>query len=305
MPVAHGVLTIAHGYPRYAEYAVDLARSIRLRDRDVPLAVATNLSPDLFHGLYDVIIPWDFRKTRGLSSKLDMYDASPFETTLFIDADCFVLRSLEPVFRYFDGVDFGVYGRMDRREEWWWINHGPASVRAAMPTVADYPVFNGGVYFFRKSPTAEFVFGRAREWREEYVAAGIIKPGGSMPEEPLICLAMTEAGLTTLDAEPLHVMVVPETATRWFHIDVVRGESTFRERGRRVRPEIVHFAIPWKDAYLQLRESRRVALAYANGKLTWRDEAVARLGALREWLGYRKHSAVQSVRRRFGRGAGR
>ena len=38
-----GVLTIVHSQAKYARHAVNLARSIRLRDPDLSLAVATNL----------------------------------------------------------------------------------------------------------------------------------------------------------------------------------------------------------------------------------------------------------------------
>ena len=50
-----GVLTIAHTKRTYATQAVTLARSIRLRDPDMPLA--TDLDARLFRGLYDIVIP--------------------------------------------------------------------------------------------------------------------------------------------------------------------------------------------------------------------------------------------------------
>ena len=43
MTMIRGVLTIVHSQAKYARHAVNLARSIRLRDPDLSLAVATNL----------------------------------------------------------------------------------------------------------------------------------------------------------------------------------------------------------------------------------------------------------------------
>ena len=60
MTCSKGVLTIAHGHPRFARQAVNLARSIRLRDPEMPLAVVTDLPAALFEGMFDSIIEWNF-----------------------------------------------------------------------------------------------------------------------------------------------------------------------------------------------------------------------------------------------------
>ena len=51
MNIGKGVLTIAHGQSRFACQAVNLARSIRLRDPNLPLAVVTDLPAALFEGM--------------------------------------------------------------------------------------------------------------------------------------------------------------------------------------------------------------------------------------------------------------
>ena len=66
MTATKGVLTIASGQPKYARQAIDLARSIRLHDLDLPLAVVTDLPAALFEGMYDFVIPWDFTQWQGL-----------------------------------------------------------------------------------------------------------------------------------------------------------------------------------------------------------------------------------------------
>ena len=58
MTTSKGVLTIAHTKPKYVRQAVNLARSIRLRDPNLPLAIATDFEASAFDGLYDHIIPW-------------------------------------------------------------------------------------------------------------------------------------------------------------------------------------------------------------------------------------------------------
>lgn len=60
MNMSRGVLTIAHTNVRYVREAVALARSIRLRDPHLPLAVATNFDPAVFENAFDIVIPWNF-----------------------------------------------------------------------------------------------------------------------------------------------------------------------------------------------------------------------------------------------------
>jgi len=73
MNKSKGVLTLIYGKPEYARQAVNLARSIRLRDPNLPLAVATDLDPALFEEMYDHVIPGNSRNGRaGLRSWMDV-----------------------------------------------------------------------------------------------------------------------------------------------------------------------------------------------------------------------------------------
>ena len=99
-----GVLTIAHSKMKYARQALNLARSIRLHSPGLPLAVATDLDEDFFKGLYNHVIPWDFSIWKGLVSKLEIFQITPFRTTLYLDSDCITVASLENVFAYFEGA---------------------------------------------------------------------------------------------------------------------------------------------------------------------------------------------------------
>ena len=265
----------------------------------MPLAVVTDLPRTEFAGFYDHIIEWDFTQCPRLMSKLEIYDASPFDVTLFIDSDCFVLQPLEQTFRYFGDSDFNVYGRMMERPGWFQYNF--ENIHAEMPAEA-YPVFNGGVYFYRKSALAERIFRRAKDLRSHYKSLRLPVTSKGIAEEPLICLAMAEAGLALADMRALDVMYFVKGGHRSISIDVVRGDAAFFNGDRLVHPHIVHFAYPWTDSYLHLRESRRMARAYEKGlgtTLTWPEEAILRMDALSARLAQKGRNVRDRVSRRL------
>jgi len=264
VPEPKGVLTIAHTKPKYATQAVTLARSIRLRDPDMRLAVATDLDARLFRGLYDIVIPWDFSRRPGVLCKLDVYDISPFETTLFIETDCLAVRSLELVFDYFRDRPFAVFGRNEPTTHY---IQSPDKVANLVPS-ATYPVFNGGLYYFQKSPLAAAVYHDAKALLPQYDDLGLARiyhssacPNGVECDEPLFSLAMAKAGLTAVDDPRLDIMFAPEKPLFEIDIDVLAGTCSFMRCGRLVHPVLPHFVGARDSGEAYLRESMRLEVA--------------------------------------------
>jgi hypothetical protein len=235
-----GILTIAHTVPRYAKEAVSLARSIRLRDPYMPLAVATNLSADLFEGMFDIVIPADFTQWIGLLSKLMAYELSPFEETLLVDTDCLALDSVSKAFDALSGAELGVIGKnvMDHFVHF----HTMDVVRRLWPSDT-YPIFNGGIYYFRKSHVAAEVFRLVREMSTQYEELGMRRLGKSLNEEPLMTVAMARMGLRASDDEVNCAMgIAPYTKYGiGSDIDVIAGRGSTQWNGHRVSPVFMHF----------------------------------------------------------------
>ena len=190
---AKGILTIAYGKQKYVLQAISLARSIRLRDPDLLLAVATDFPETIFGGHFNEVIPWDFTEWPDLVSKLEIFNISPFETTLFLDADCLAIQSLELVFAYFEGQHFAVFGQNTLKIDGWITSLN--RIQKAIPSKS-YPLFNGGLYYFTHSPLANEVFFRARLLRKSYDELELKRTWrGTENEEPLISLAMAQLGL--------------------------------------------------------------------------------------------------------------
>ena len=276
-----GVLTIAYGKPKYVRQAVNLARSIRLRDRDLPLAVATDLPPAAFEGYFDQVIPWDFSEWPELLSKLEIYAITPFATTLFLDADCLVVQSLETVFDYFDGQQFAVFGRNEPEAIWF---RSLETIQAAVPSPT-YPIFNGGCYYFTKSAQAEAIFQRARRLVQDYDDLQLFRSRtGKENDEPLISLTMAQAGLKATDDPRLDVLHAPERPKYPIHIDVLAGECQFMRRGRLVKPVIVHFVGMRDTIYAYRREALRLEVAFRGPFFPYYHNSIIRLLTYAQWF---------------------
>ncbi len=246
-----GILMLAHSRPKYIRQAKWLARSIRYRTSGVPIAVATDLDAAAFDGLFDVVIPWQFGRWPGVACKLELFDISPFDTTLALDTDCLCVRSMLPVFDYFAGQDFTVYGA--NLPDYHWAD-GTDFYRTVVDAES-YPSFNGGLYYFRKSPIAREVFERAKGFSENYHTLGLSRPRGKYNDELLISLAMASLGLRATDKTDRVIMVAPEEPAFAIDLDLLRGHCAFVRRGRVVEPEIVHFVgvREWIPAYRRER----------------------------------------------------
>jgi hypothetical protein len=296
-PTGRGVLTVAADHPKYAEQAVALARSIRLRDRNIPLAVLTNLPEENFLGLYDYVISWDFQGYPGLLSKLVVYDGSPFEETLFLDADILAVRSVNEVFDCFAGHSFAVWG-INLVEPIWFrgiVDH----VRSIVPAET-YPNFNGGLVYFRRSDTAHQVYKQAKNFIASYDELRLRRRRDvPMNEEPLLSLAMAQTGLHAVRRADLCLMASP-----WLprceetKLDVLAGFSKVPRPEGFVQPALVHFVGQRKRAFAYSRELRRLAAAYPSGRLSYLHDAFLRATSYIHWrLTRRSSKSVHRQRR--------
>ena len=266
-----GVLTIAHSKPKYIRQAVSLARSIKLRAPDIPLAVVTNFPPERFEGLYDQVIQWDFSLRSGIICKLDVYEMSPFDTTLFIEADCLVVKPLHLVFDYFSGHHFAVFGRNEATTPYF---QSYEKVFTAVPS-ATYPIFNGGLSYFEKSTPAEAVYRTARQLFHRYDELNLARvyhssrlPHGTECDEPLFSLAMATHGFKAFDNPHLDIMAAPERPLFNIDIDILAGNCSFIRGGRLVHPVIPHFVGVRDTCYEYLRETLRLEAVYRHRRLS-------------------------------------
>lgn len=290
MTKSRGILTIAHGDPRYARQAINLMRSVRLHDSRIPLAVVTDFDADYFRGLVDFVVPWKFTKRVGLVAKLDLYEMSPFDITLFLDSDLLVFRTLDPLFDVFSGSSFTTIG--DNRENVVWFR-SMELIRREIPSDT-YPSFNGGMYYFRKDATAERVFAGAKALHARYAEMRLKRLRGLEDEQPLFSMSMAQQGMRVLPPLIDGVLYDPIWPNGMrVETDVLAGRCAQIEDGARRPRAILHYYGDAADSYGYIRDVLRLESAFAHGDRRPRFEGLLRLRALIAWLSRPPHGLAR------------
>ena len=241
-----GFITMAYGGQRYLDQAISLARSVKLHMPAQKIALVTDRDTRIEP--FDEQIRMKDFSAAGTVLKRKMYEYSPFEETLFIDSDCLLTRDCTDQIDAIRKWDFSpvvntylVAGDTDL-----WLEDVGEAVRKVGG--ANFPKFNGGVYFFRKSETAAKVFAGGEEMLERQSELGILDFDKAGPgEETLLGLAMAQIGISDLYDDEGRLMRTPLNATGPIHLDIYGGECSFEKNGERVEPAVVHFCGEWID----------------------------------------------------------
>jgi len=168
-----GVLFVATG-ERYIECARAAAESVKRHMPDLPIALASDrarlglargASGDPFS--YHLDIADGHRR-----SKVDQLARTPFERTVFLDADIRVLHPIDDLFDLLDQFDIAMAHAHTR-------NRDAVRVvwRVSLPDA--FPQYNTGVIAYRMTDAMQTLLD---DWREAYHSAGFRKDQVTMRE---------------------------------------------------------------------------------------------------------------------------
>jgi hypothetical protein len=152
---SRGYLTMAARHGRYLEMAVDMALSLR-EHTSLPIGLAADealaaTAQTRYAGVFDVVtlVPRRFREGRAL--KYGSAVASPFEETIFVDADCVVLGAMDGLLDMLVHCDMAMTGELLGPEED--RQHHGFSTRSLMRKFGldRYLKTNSGLFCFRRS----------------------------------------------------------------------------------------------------------------------------------------------------------
>jgi hypothetical protein len=258
VPRDRGVLTIAYGSDRYLEMAKSLARSLQLHSPQVPRAVVTDSADDAeLKRLFDVCIPLNRELGSGFQQKLYLDKYTPFGRTLFLDSDSLVVTDVDAIWRYFEGVHFGIPGSVR-------LKRGDVDPNMDVDYILnqfdllDVPKFNSGLICFESCAapvfdTARGLLARHRELR--------FSNGDNPFDEPILAVAMALHGISLVQ-EDERTMRTPAGLRGNLTIDVAQGVARFNKHGTVVRPGIVHFAGPFAASFQYRRECYKLRTGY-------------------------------------------
>ncbi len=153
--MADGVLYVARGH-RYLQAAQTSARSVRAVTPGVSIAIVTD-EPGATG--FDTVVP--LAEPDGYRAKVVGMLASPFERTLFLDADTYAAADVAELFELLDAFDLAAA-------------HAPNRVVLELDDVPDaFPELNTGVIAFRRNAAVERFL---RGWLEEYDRLRLLHP---------------------------------------------------------------------------------------------------------------------------------
>lgn len=197
MQANRGILLLALGHPYYARMAYNLLVSIRLHDQELPVAIAVNgegfdmLTPEQ-QAQFSKVIRID-EYADPYRAKLDLDKISPFQKTIFLDADMVWNNSHSPseLFDELDGIDFTIINRdrvsTDASILSCWIDL--PKVKEAYGHEAVYDISSEVIYWEKGTK----VFKTARKHYKN-AKVQVKEFGKGFPDEAYIMLALEELG---------------------------------------------------------------------------------------------------------------
>jgi hypothetical protein len=200
-----GIAIIATGSPFYGRMAYNLAVTIKAVE-DIPVAVlcsgsGLNHLSDRQKKVFDHIIEID---TTAFAAKLSLYDYTPFEKTLYLDADMAWLPKKTPyqLFAELDGVHFtsiteGYYDYKTNQDHGnrmyhYWCN--PLEAKERYNLTDKYYQWRSEVIYFEKGSVAKKLFSDAKKIYAK-PKVDLKRFAGHVPDELAINIAASKNGI--------------------------------------------------------------------------------------------------------------
>lgn len=195
-----GILLLATGHPYYGRMAYNLAMSIKAVDHDFPICIihserSLNHLSDNQKKYFDEMILLPEDEAKGFAGKLHLDLLSPFEETLFLDADMAWLPKKGPNDLFnelseveYTGITEGYYDiDTQNRDEiskkyYFWAD--------VDEIIKKYDIESGKIYqwrseviYFKKTDRVRSFFATAKEIHSSHGLKSIIMFGHQIPDE--------------------------------------------------------------------------------------------------------------------------
>jgi hypothetical protein len=277
--INRAVLTIATGKTIYLDMAVNLARSFKWwhKNSSIQFVLATDqkhlIPPDLLD--IEIIELQPGQYGQGFSPKLHLDKLATATQTLFVDADCLCVGSLESIFDRFTGHSVSVVGRTISEGEWF----GEIADICSRFNVKALPRFNGGVYYLEPGDICSQVYDTARALEPQYDEIGFKRLRNRPNDEVLMALSMAIHGQLPLPEDGT-IMNSTLACPGGLKLDVLRGGSRLFNpcnhpnhnswyELEEMNPVLVHFLSHHTTLYPYVREKIRLELTMARGLPEW------------------------------------
>lgn len=235
-------MTVATGSEAYYKMAADMLLSYRGRGKGkYPFALICDRENEYTAMFDDVILVDKFR--RSTVDKLLMRH-SPYQESLFLDADILILENIDDLWDVFrDADDVSVFGCMLPLDSQagWFTYEGSGKYK---PQIKYLLSMNGGIYYFRKTPRADKIFDDALGVIADYETIDF-KYFDTPQDEPLMAMSMVINGCVPCGAN--YPMIILPACEHKVTVDFM---GDIYEEKQRSNAKLIHFSNPRTKLFL-------------------------------------------------------
>jgi hypothetical protein len=237
--------------------AVSLARSIRLHGARLPLAVVTDKpNSSALRQAFDVVVPAVSELGHGLRHKLYLDRYTPFQETLFLDADCLAFANLDVAMTAYKGAVFGVGSQpVPCSDRYHLVDNLPALLKCLH--LQSIPHINGGLYYFASS--SRHIFDAAREFDSGISALRQYMFTGEN-DEVQFAVALSRLGIEPYCPEPRVISNLTGPVHGLAAINVLTGQSGHMKASEKVSAPVLHFLWGLTKGFTYRRQVVRLRL---------------------------------------------
>lgn len=242
--IEKGFITLAIG-KYYCQLAENLYKSYKVfSDSVIPFWVITNQEGvERLEKLFDgVIVLQDYYST--FLDKIWIYNNTPFEETIFIDADSNIVRDITYLFEEFQKEESAISAisnikSLKGQEKGHLFGK---MFKETFDIQYDFPDFNGGVYYFNKSQDGDkcvdFILNELLP-KYTYYELNLCNNGTAMHDEPLFIAGMLRYNMKTVDInKDIMRLVHNYKNVKW---DMKHKIATYQWWNQMVSPDIIHW----------------------------------------------------------------
>lgn len=229
--------------------AAACAATLRMFDGTRPIQLVADRSAEVlassdYSARFDHVAPVTGEvATAGPIAKLHAFEHAMFDETMFVDADCLLLKRDIGIYwsRLSKGYDLILPGLWQDRGDWYGMAIADMCRLAGIDRLVQ---MNSGAFFFKRTAAAKTVFDTARALlnRLANFTAHVYRGTGA-PDEPFFALAMGILGVEPFPTRDDHCdsWMTATMNSLEVHADATSGRPQLVRRHRKLSPSLCHF----------------------------------------------------------------
>lgn len=279
----NGILTMC--YEADWHKAIGLSLCLRARKSDHPTAVVAPVTlRSKLEPYFDHFIP-ERNDLKGFSHKIYLDEYSPFQKTLFIDADMLVFRDPQELFERWDGQPYMARGRPETS-----TTSSFGLSRGEILKMLNKDVFaciDGAGHAYFEQPNCKSIFSRSRDILANYNKWA---PGARVADEDILGIVMTEANISP--DQDKNIVGFPKAVKKYINVlDAAASSCEYIDlNGDHLSPILMHFPRDMTPLMYHLQLRKLDKHCHSKTGIPW-----IRLG-MTEWA---RSVAVYAVKKRL------